>query len=75
MQSSIDTLIDTINVALVAGNWQGVVEQTSVLYAHALALGEVQLAELVRDIQVIALDAVLYPSGDDGRVEAAGMVG
>jgi hypothetical protein len=75
MQPSIDPLIDAINVALLAGNWPAVVEQAGVLSAHALAFGEVQLAELAHDIQVIALDAVRYPSGDDGRLEVVGMVG
>ena len=75
MQSSIDPLIDAINLELVAGNWPAVVEQAEVLSAHALALGEVQLAELAHDIRVIALDAVHYPSGDDGRLEVVGMVG
>jgi len=74
MPSEIDALIEAMNAELVMGHWQAVVVYASTLQAHALALGEVQLAELVRDIQVIAEDAVRYPAGDDGRLEAAEMV-
>ncbi|MFL5627862.1 MAG: hypothetical protein ACJ788_19965 [Ktedonobacteraceae bacterium] len=74
MPSQIDVLIDVLNADLVLGNWQAVVEHASLLHAHALAMGEVQLADLARDIQVIAQDAVRYPAGDDGRLEAAELV-
>ncbi len=74
MQSEIECLIDALNMELMAGHWQGVVEHAAALHAHALAVGEEQLAELVRDIQVIALDAMHYPSGDDGQLEVAEMV-
>ena len=74
MPSEIDALIEAMNAELVLGNWHAVVVYASTLQAHALALGEVQLAELVRDIQVIAEDAVRYPAGDDGRLEAAGVL-
>ncbi|MFL5627525.1 MAG: hypothetical protein ACJ788_18255 [Ktedonobacteraceae bacterium] len=74
MQSEIEGLIDTLNMELMAGHWQGVVEHAAALHAHALAVGEGQLAELARDIQVIAEDAVHYPAGDDGRLEVAELV-
>jgi hypothetical protein len=74
MPSEIDALIEAMNAELVLGHWQAVVVYASTLHAHALAMGEGQLAELARDIQVIAEDAVRYPAADDGRLEAAELV-
>jgi hypothetical protein len=63
-----DGLIDAINEVLVAGLWEQVAVLALSLREHALAVGDDELAVLVEDIRVIALDAVAHPSGDDGRV-------
>src|SRR5258708_3782347 len=73
MPSEIDALIEAMNAELVMGHWHAVVVYASTLHAHALALGEVQLAALVRAIQVIAETAVRYPAGEAGRLEVAEM--
>ena len=57
----LDGLIETINVALQAGEWSQVVALTVPLYAAACALGDEQLAELVQDLHWIANDALVYP--------------
>lgn len=64
-----DELIDAINEVLAAGQWEQVAVLALSLREHALAVGDDELAVLVEDIHVIALDAVAHPSGDDGRVE------
>jgi hypothetical protein len=61
MVSELETLIETINVELEAGNWSQVVTLTSALYSCAVAAGEVQLAELVQDLHWIANDALVHP--------------
>lgn len=57
----LDGLIETINVALQAGEWSQVVALTAPLYEAACALGDEQLAELVQDLHWIANDALVYP--------------
>ena len=61
-----DELIDALNVLLAEGQWEQVVVLALSLRDHALMVGDEQLAALVEDIRVIALDAVAHPSGDDG---------
>jgi hypothetical protein len=61
-----DELIDALNVVLAEGQWEQVVVLALSLRDHALMVGEGELAALVEDIRVIALDAVTHPSGDDG---------
>jgi hypothetical protein len=63
-----DGLIDAINVMLAEGQWEQVEALAVVLRQHALLGGDEQLAALVEDIRVIALDAVAHPSGDDGVI-------
>ena len=63
-----DELIDAINVVLAEGQWDQVVRLSLTLREYALAAGDVQLAALVEDIRVIALDAMAHPSGDDGII-------
>jgi hypothetical protein len=63
-----DGLIDAINVVLAAGQWEQVVVLALSLWEHAVAVGDRELAALVADIRAIALDAVAYPSGDDGII-------
>jgi hypothetical protein len=67
-----DELIDAINVVLAEGQWEQVARLSLSLKEHALAVGDEQLAALVEDIRVIALDAVAYPSGDDGIIRNVG---
>ena len=57
----LEALIETVNVALEAGDWSLVVVLTAELYAAALSLGEECLAELVQDLHWIASDAVAHP--------------
>lgn len=57
----LDELIDTINVALEAGEWSQVVALTVPLYEAACAVGDGQLAELVQDLHWIANDALTHP--------------
>jgi len=64
----IDEMIDALNVALAEGQWEQVAVLALSLREHALAVGGEQLAALVEDIRVIALDAVAHPSGDDGVI-------
>ena len=71
-ERALEPLVEALNVVLVAGDWEQVAQLSLSLYARAVAVGEMQLAELVRDIRSIALDAVAYPSGDDGVI--AGLV-
>jgi hypothetical protein len=61
-----DGLIDAINEVLAVGQWEQVARLS--LREHALAVGDGQLATLVEDIRLIALDAVAHPSGDDGVI-------
>lgn len=63
-----DGLIDAINVLLAAGQWEQVAVLALSLWEHAVAVGDSELAALVADIRSIALDAVAYPSGDDGVI-------
>jgi hypothetical protein len=67
-----DELIDTINVVLADGQWEQVAVLALSLREHALAVGDGQLAALVEDIRVIALDALAHPSGDDGVIRGGG---
>lgn len=64
----IDGLIDAINAVLVEGQWEQVAVLARLLREHAVAVGDGQLAVLAEDIRVIALDALAYPSGDDGVI-------
>jgi hypothetical protein len=57
----LEGLIETVNVALEAGDWPQVVELTVELYEAALEVGETGLAELVQDLHWIAGDAVEHP--------------
>jgi hypothetical protein len=70
-----DGLIDAINAVLVEGQWDQVAMLALSLREHALLVGDEQLAELVEDIRVIALDAVAHPSGDDGIIRSGGAGG
>ncbi len=67
-----DELIDAINVVLAEGQWDQVVRLSLTLREYALAVGDVQLAALVEDIRVIALDAVAHPSGEDVVIREGG---
>jgi hypothetical protein len=67
-----DGLIDAINAVLVEGQWEQVAVLARSLREHALAVGDGELAVLVEDIRVIALDAVTHPSGDDGIIRNGG---
>ena len=68
-----DELIDALNAVLAEGQWEQVVVLALSLREHALAVGDEQLAALVEDIRVIALDAVAHPSGDDGVIRDGGV--
>ena len=57
----LEALIETVNVALEAGDWPQVVVLTADLYEAALSVGEGCLAELVQDLHWIASDAVEHP--------------
>ena len=67
-----DGLIDAINAVLVEGQWEQVAVLALSLREHALAVGDEQLAALVEDIRVIALDAVAHPSGDYEVIQGSG---
>ena len=67
-----DGLIDAINAVLVEGQWEQVAVLALSLREHALSVGDGQLAVLVEDIRVIAMDAVAHPSGDDGVIRSSG---
>jgi hypothetical protein len=67
-----DGLIDAINEVLAAGQWEQVAVLALSLWEHALVMGDRELAALVADIRSIALDAVEYPSGDDGIIRGDG---
>lgn len=68
-----DELIDALNAVLSEGQWEQVVVLAISLREHALLVGDGQLAALVEDIRVIALDAVAHPSGDDGVIRSGGV--
>jgi hypothetical protein len=68
-----DELIDALNVVLAEGRWDQVAVLALSLREHALMVGDEQLAALVEDIRVIALDAVAHPSGDDGIIWDGGV--
>jgi hypothetical protein len=68
-----DELIDTINAVLVEGQWEQVAVLALSLREHALSVGDGQLAALVEDIRVIALDALAHQSGDDGVIRDGGV--
>jgi hypothetical protein len=59
--TSVDVLIDAVNVHLEAGNWSQVVDLTAALYEAAVEQGDAQLAELVQDLHWIANDALVHP--------------
>ena len=61
MDAMLEGLIDTINVALEAGNWQEVAALTVPLYHAVLEAGDDVFAELVKDLHLIAQDAVAFP--------------
>ena len=61
MQSQTEALIEAINVELEAGNWSQVVALTTELYACAVAVGDMQFAELIQDLHWIANDALVHP--------------
>ena len=61
IHTTVDALIDVVNVALEAGNWAHVVEITAVLYEAVVEVGDDQLAELVQDLHWIANDALAHP--------------
>lgn len=61
MQSPLEELIATVNVALERGQWEQVVALTADLYACAIGVGDVSLADLVQDLHWIAQDAVAHP--------------
>jgi len=61
MNTTVDSLIDAVNVALEAENWAHVVEITAVLYGAVVEMGDAQLAELVQDLHWIANDALVHP--------------
>jgi len=65
-ERALESLVEALNVVLVAGDWEQVAQLSLSLSARVVAVGEIQLAELVRDIRSIALDALASPSGDDG---------
>jgi hypothetical protein len=65
----IDELIDAMNAVLAEGQWEQVAVLALSLREHALVVGDEQLAALVEDIHVIALDAMAHPSGDDGIIQ------
>jgi hypothetical protein len=67
-----DGLIDAINEVLALGQWEQVARLSLSLWEHAVAMGNRELAELVADIHSIALDAIAYPSGDDGIIQGGG---
>ena len=60
-RDGLEALIETVNVALEAGDRSLVVVLTAELYEAALAVGEGCLAELVQDLHWIASDAVEHP--------------
>jgi hypothetical protein len=59
--TSVDVLIEAVNVHLEAGNWSQVVDLTAALYEAAVEQGDPQLAELVQDLHWIANDALAHP--------------
>jgi len=61
MTEMLESLVDTINVALEEGDWQTVVLLTITLYDAAVAVGETDLAALVEDLHCIAQDALVRP--------------
>ena len=61
MNTTVDALIDAVNVELEAGNWAHVVQLTATLYEAVVEAGDAQLAELVQDLHWIANDALVHP--------------
>ena len=61
VNTSVEALIDAVNVHLEAGNWSHVVDLTAALYEAALEQGDAQLAKLVQDLHWIANDALVHP--------------
>jgi hypothetical protein len=61
VNTSVEALIDAVNVHLEAGNWSQVVDLTAALYEAAVEQGDAQLAELVQDLHWIANDALAHP--------------
>ena len=60
-ESSLDEVIDAMNVALNAADWAEVVRLAPLLYQIAMEAGDEQLADLVQDMQSIAQDALAHP--------------
>ena len=61
MNTTVDALIDAVNVEFEAGNWAHVVQLTATLYEVVVEAGDAQLAELVQDLHWIANDALVHP--------------
>lgn len=61
VNTSVEALIEAVNVHLEAGNWSHVVDLTAALYGAAVESGDAQLAELVQDLHWIANDALAHP--------------
>ena len=61
MDATLEGLIDTINIALEAGNWQEVADLTVPLYQAMVEAGDSVFAELVQDLHLIAQDALAFP--------------
>ena len=70
MSSPLETLIDAVNVQLEAGQWANVAMLTVDLYAAAVAVGEMEFAELVQDLHWIANDALARPLEVEALVQA-----
>ena len=61
VNTSVNALIEAVNVHLEAGNWSQVVDLSAALYEAAVESGDAQLAELVQDLHWIANDALAHP--------------
>ena len=70
MSSPLESLIDAVNVQLEAGQWANVAMLTVDLYAAAVAVGEIEFAELVQDLHWIANDALARPLVVEELVQA-----
>ena len=61
MGATLEGMIDTINVALEAGDWQEVASLTVPLYHASVEAGDALFAELVMDLHLIAQDVLAFP--------------
>jgi ABC-type thiamine transport system ATPase subunit len=64
---------ELINVVLMEGQWEQVAVLALTLREHALLVRDEQFAALVEDLRVIALDAIVHASGDDGIIRNGGV--